>query len=360
MAKKSDSKVKDESIDRDGFGPSTVRDEVVLELKNLQTHFTTKWGTVKACDGVSYSVKKGETLGVVGESGSGKSVTALSIMRLIQSPPGLIAGGEVILNGRNILELSEKEMTRVRGGEISMILQDPMQALNPVFDINDQVGEAIGIHQNLKGKSRWEKVVDALKKVRIPAAETRARDYPHQLSGGMRQRVVGAIGISSNPSVIIADEPTTSLDVTIQAAYLRLLKQIQAETGAAIIFITHDFGIVAKMCDRVAVMYAGRIVEMADVREIFNNPLHEYTKALIGSVPKLEEKSGRLPQIEGQPPLLYNLPPGDSFAPRSPLKFDEKDANIRPELVEVKEGHFVQMSRCSVADFEKYKDLVSY
>ncbi len=360
MAKKSDSKVKDESIDRDGFGPSTVRDEVVLELKNLQTHFTTKWGTVKACDGVSYSVKKGETLGVVGESGSGKSVTALSIMRLIQSPPGLIAGGEVILNGRNILELSEKEMTRVRGGEISMILQDPMQALNPVFDINDQVGEAIGIHQNLKGKSRWEKVVDALKKVRIPAAETRARDYPHQLSGGMRQRVVGAIGISSNPSVIIADEPTTSLDVTIQAAYLRLLKQIQAETGAAIIFITHDFGIVAKMCDRVAVMYAGRIVEMADVREIFNNPLHEYTKALIGSVPKLEEKTGRLPQIEGQPPLLYNLPPGDSFAPRSPLKFDEKDANIRPELVEVKEGHFVQMSRCSVADFEKYKDLVSY
>ena len=162
MANKSDSKVKDESIDRDGFGPSTVRDEVVLELKNLQTHFTTKWGTVKACDGVSYSVRKGETLGVVGESGSGKSVTALSIMRLIQSPPGVIAGGEVILNGRNILELSEKEMTKVRGGEISMILQDPMQALNPVFDINDQVGEAIGIHQGLKGKSRWDKVVDAL------------------------------------------------------------------------------------------------------------------------------------------------------------------------------------------------------
>ena len=320
MANKSDSKVKDESIDRDGFGPSTVRDEVVLELKNLQTHFTTKWGTVKACDGVSYSVRKGETLGVVGESGSGKSVTALSIMRLIQSPPGVIAGGEVILNGRNILELSEKEMTKVRGGEISMILQDPMQALNPVFDINDQVGEAIGIHQGLKGKSRWDKVVDALRKVRIPAPDTRARDYPHQLSGGMRQRVVGAIGISSNPSVIIADEPTTSLDVTIQAAYLRLLKTIQGETGAAIIFITHDFGIVAKMCDRVAVMYAGRIVEMADVREIFNNPLHEYTKALIGSVPKLEEKTGRLPQIEGQPPLLYNLPPGDAFAPRSPLK----------------------------------------
>ena len=360
MVNKSDIKKNGESVDRDGFGPSTVQDEVVLELKNLQTHFTTKWGTVKACDGVSYAVKKGETLGVVGESGSGKSVTALSIMRLIQSPPGMIAGGEVILNGRNILELSEKEMTRVRGGEISMILQDPMQALNPVFDINDQVGEAIGIHQKVKGKTRWNKVVDALRKVRIPAPEMRARDYPHQLSGGMRQRVVGAIGISSNPSVIIADEPTTSLDVTIQAAYLRLLKQIQSETGAAIIFITHDFGIVAKMCDRVAVRYAGRIVEMADVREIFNNPLHEYTKALIGSVPKLEEKTGRLPQIEGQPPLLYNLPPGDAFAPRSPLKYDEKDALIRPELVEVEPDHFVQLSRCSVADFDKYKDKVSY
>ncbi|NCG35190.1 MAG: ATP-binding cassette domain-containing protein [Dehalococcoidales bacterium] len=360
MVNKSDIKKNGESVDRDGFGPSTVQDEVVLELKNLQTHFTTKWGTVKACDGVSYAVKKGETLGVVGESGSGKSVTALSIMRLIQSPPGMIAGGEVILNGRNILELSEKEMTKVRGGEISMILQDPMQALNPVFDINNQVGEAIGIHQKVKGKTRWNKVVDALRKVRIPAPEMRARDYPHQLSGGMRQRVVGAIGISSNPSVIIADEPTTSLDVTIQAAYLRLLKQIQSETGAAIIFITHDFGIVAKMCDRVAVMYAGRIVEMADVREIFNNPLHEYTKALIGSVTKLEEKTGRLPQIEGQPPLLYNLPPGDAFAPRSPLKYDEKDALIRPELVEVEQDHFVQLSRCSVADFDKYKDKVSY
>jgi oligopeptide/dipeptide ABC transporter ATP-binding protein len=241
-----------------------------------------------------------------------------------------------------------------------MILQDPMQALNPVFDINDQVGEAIGIHQKVKGKTRWEKVVDALRKVRIPAPETRAKDYPHQLSGGMRQRVVGAIGISSNPDVIIADEPTTSLDVTIQAAYLRLLKQIQSETGAAIIFITHDFGIVAKMCDRVAVMYAGRIVEMADVREIFNNPLHEYTKALISSVPKLEEKSGRLPQIDGQPPLLYDLPPGDSFAPRSPLKFDEKDALIRPELIEAQPNHFVQLSRCSVKDFDKYKEKVSY
>ena len=301
---------------QDGFGQTNIREEVVLNVKDLRTYFTTRWGTVKAVDGVSYFVRKGETLGVVGESGSGKSVTALSIMRLIPSPPGHIVGGEVILNGRDILQLPEKDMTKVRGGEIAMILQDPMTALNPVFTIENQVGEAIAIHQNLKGKALWEKVVDALKKVRIPAPEQRAKDYPHQLSGGMRQRVVGAIGISSSPGVIIADEPTTSLDVTIQAAYLRLLKQIQAEEGVAIIFITHDFGIVAKMCDRVAVMYAGRIVETGDVRSIFNSPRHPYTQALIESVPKLEEKTGRLRQIEGQPPLLYNLPAGCPYAPR--------------------------------------------
>ncbi len=300
----------------DTFGPSTIREETVLEVKDLRTYFTTRWGTVKAVDGVSYFVRKGETLGIVGESGSGKSVTALSVMRLIPSPPGHIVGGEVTLNGRDILQLSEKDMTRVRGGEIAMILQDPMTALNPVFTIENQVGEAITIHQGLKGKALWDKIIDALKRVRIPAAEQRAKDYPHQLSGGMRQRVVGAIGISSSPSVIIADEPTTSLDVTIQAAYLRLLKQIQAEEGVAIIFITHDFGIVAKMCDRVGVMYAGRIVETGSSRQIFNTPRHPYTQALIESVPKLEEKTGRLRQIEGQPPLLYNLPPGCPFAPR--------------------------------------------
>ena len=218
--------------------------------------------------------------------------------------------------------------------------------------------QGISIHQGDKGKNLFEKVVDALKSVRIPAADQRAKDFPHQLSGGMRQRVVGAIGISSNPSVIIADEPTTSLDVTIQGAYLRLLKQIQEETGVGIIFITHDFGIVAKMCDRVAVMYAGRIVESADVRTIFNNPLHEYTKALIESVPKLEQKTGRLTQIKGQPPALWDLPEGDTFAPRSTLKFTEKDASVRPELVEVSKGHFVQLSRSSVKDFKKYAHLV--
>lgn len=305
-----------QSSDRDRFGPDTVQEDIVLDVRDLKTYFTTRWGTVKAVDGVSYYVKRGETLGVVGESGSGKSVTALSIMRLVPSPPGQIVGGQVILNGRDILALPEREMTKVRGGEIAMILQDPMTALNPVFNIENQVGEGITIHEGFKGKQLWDKVIDALKKVRIPAAETRAKDFPHQLSGGMRQRVVGAIGISSGPSVVIADEPTTSLDVTIQAGYLRLLKQLQHEEGLGIIFITHDFGIVAKMCDRVAVMYAGRIVESGTVRQIFNTPRHPYTKALIDSVPKLEEKTGRLPQIDGQPPLLYNLPPGCPFAPR--------------------------------------------
>jgi len=345
-------------VDTDGFGESAISDEIVLEVSDLQTHFTTRWGTVKAVDGVSYHVRRGETLGIVGESGSGKSVTALSLMRLVPSPPGHIVGGSVILNGRNLLDLSEGEMTQVRGGEISIILQDPMQALNPVFNIQNQVGEAIRIHQHLKGSVLWDKIVDSLRKVRIPAPEVRAKDYPHQLSGGMRQRVVGAIGISSAPSVIIADEPTTSLDVTIQAAYLRLLRQIQQEEGVAIVFITHDFGIVAKMCDRVAVMYAGRIVELADVRTIFNEPKHEYTKALIGSVPKLEEKTGRLPQIEGQPPLLYNLPPGDAFAPRSTLEFDPEDALRRPPLVEVEKDHWVQLSRSSVAEYDKYAHLM--
>ena len=237
-----------EDADRDGFGPSTVQDDVILELKNLRTYFQTSYGTVKAVDGVSYYVKRGETLGVVGESGSGKSVTALSIMRLIPSPPGYIVGGEVILDGQNVLDLSDNEMAKIRGSKVGMILQDPMTALNPVFNIENQVGEAIRIHQKLKGQSLVDKIIHSLRQVRIPAAESRMKDYPHQLSGGMRQRVVGAISISCAPIVLIADEPTTALDVTIQAGYLRLLKEIQAETGVAIIFITHDFGIVAKMC----------------------------------------------------------------------------------------------------------------
>ena len=336
------------------------RSDVVLEVDDLRTYFVTRWGLVKAVDGVSFDLRRGETLGIVGESGSGKSVTALSIMRLVPSPPGHIVGGSVHLSGEDILQLDEKEMEKVRGDRVAMVLQDPMTALNPVFDIDDQVGEALKIHRNMKGNALREQVIDMLRKVRIPAPEVRIRDYPHQLSGGMRQRVVGAIGISCDPEVLIADEPTTSLDVTIQAQYLRLLKDLQAETGVGIMFITHDFGIVAKMCDRVAVMYAGRIVEHADVRTIFNNPKHEYTKALINSVPKLEEKTGRLAQIDGQPPLLYNLPTGDAFAERTPLPTLEKDFEIRPELVEIETDHWVQLSHSSVAEFDNYKHLVPY
>ncbi len=327
-----------EDADRDGFGPSTVQDDVILELKNLRTYFQTSYGTVKAVDGVSYHVKRGETLGVVGESGSGKSVTALSIMRLIPSPPGYIVGGEVILDGQNVLDLSDNEMAKIRGSKVGMILQDPMTALNPVFNIENQVGEAIRIHQNLKGQSLVDKIIHSLRQVRIPAAESRMKDFPHQLSGGMRQRVVGAISISCAPIVLIADEPTTALDVTIQAGYLRLLKEIQAETGVGIIFITHDFGIVAKMCDRVAVMYAGRIVETGDVRQIFNEPSHPYSEALLASVPKLEERTQRLYSIEGQPPPLFDLPPGCPFAPRCEYAQDVC-RDVYPVRSEIDENH---------------------
>ena len=296
--------------------------QVVLEVDGLKTYFQTRWGTVKAVDGVSFDLRRGETLGIVGESGSGKSVTMLSLMRLIPSPPGHIVDGRIVLEGEDLLQFSEKEMGNVRGSRIALIIQDPMTSLNPVFSIGNQVGEAIKIHQDIPKRSLLQQVLDVLRKVNIPAAEARVRDYPHQMSGGMRQRVVGAIGISCEPTVLIADEPTTSLDVTIQAQYLKLLKDLQEASNIALIFITHDFGIVAKMCDRVAVMYAGKIVEMGDVRDIFNNPSHPYTEALLASVPKLEEDVDRLYSIEGQPPTLHDLPPGCPFAPRCQYVMD--------------------------------------
>ena len=234
----------------------------VLKVENLRTYFRTRWGEVKAVDGVSFELRKGETLGIVGESGSGKSVTMLSMMRLIPMPPGRIVEGSITLDGEDLLQLSESEMSKVRGSKIALIIQDPMTSLNPVLSIGNQVTEAIRIHQDIPKRSVMEKALEVLRKVNIPAAESRVRDYPHQMSGGMRQRVVGAIGISCQPLVLIADEPTTSLDVTIQAQYLKLLRDLQQESGLSLIFITHDFGIVAKMCDRVAVMYAGRIVEV--------------------------------------------------------------------------------------------------
>ena len=316
--------------------------EIVLEVRDLRTYFVTRWGVVKAVDGVSFDLRRGETLGIVGESGSGKSVTTLSIMRLVPSPPGHIVGGQVLLEGDDILQLSEGDMEHVRGSRIGMVLQDPMTALNPVFDIEDQVGEALKIHKGLGGDSLKDTVIDMLRKVRIPAPDVRIKDYPHQLSGGMRQRVVGAIGISCDPAVLIADEPTTSLDATIQAQYLRLLRELQESTGVGIIFITHDFGIVAKMCDRVAVMYAGKIVEQGDVRQIFNNPSHPYTEALIQSVPKMEVKEDRLYSIPGQPPALWDLPQGCSFAPRCRYAFDRCGEEYPPEFT-VDEG---QIAAC--------------
>ena len=313
--------------------------QIVLEVEDLKTYFQTRWGTVKAVDGVSFDLRRGETLGIVGESGSGKSVAMLSLMRLISTPPGQIVGGKILLEGEDLLQLSEKEMGNVRGSQIALIIQDPMTSLNPVFTIGNQVGEAIKIHQEIPNSGVLQRVLDVLRRVNIPAAETRVRDYPHQMSGGMRQRVVGAIGISCEPMVLIADEPTTSLDVTIQAQYLKLLKDLQQASNIALIFITHDFGIVAKMCDRVAVMYAGKIVEMGDVREIFNNPSHPYTEALLASVPKLEEDVDRLYSIEGQPPMLHDLPPGCPFAPRCQYVMD-RCLEAYPPTISLTERHY--------------------
>ena len=320
--------------------------EVVLKVDDLRTYFTTRWGTVKAVDGISFDLRRGETLGIVGESGSGKSVTMLSLMRLIPIPPGRIVSGSITLDGEELLQMSDGEMNKIRGSKIALIIQDPMTSLNPVFTIGNQVSEAIRIHQDIPRRSVMEQALSVLRKVNIPAAETRMRDYPHQMSGGMRQRVVGAIGISCQPQVLIADEPTTSLDVTIQAQYLALLKELQRDSNVGLIFITHDFGIVAKMCDRVAVMYAGRIVEQGTVRDIFNNPSHPYTEALLASVPKMEEDVDRLYSIEGQPPTLHDLPTGCPFAPRCQYVMDRCREEY-PDQISINDGHHASCWRLS-------------
>src|SRR5256712_3745218 len=312
--------------------------DVILEVDDLHTYCFTRWGVVKAVDGVSFSLRQGETLGIVGESGSGKTMTALSLLRLVPRPTARIVRGSIRLGGEDLLAKSEREMRAIRGRRISMILQDPQTSLNPVFTIGNQLIEAIRIQHRDGHRSLVRRAIDGLKQVRVAAPERRVQDYPHQISGGMKQRVVGAIAISCEPGVIIADEPTTSLDVTIQAQYLRLLREIQEETGLSIIFITHDFGIVAKMCDRVMVMYAGRAVETGSVRDIFNHPSHPYTQALLNSVPKLEERTTRLYSIEGQPPALWNLPSGCRFAARCPYT-DERCEREYPPSFPVVEGH---------------------
>ncbi len=312
--------------------------EPVLKVDGLCTHFTTPRGIAKAVDGVSFDLHPAETLGLVGESGCGKTITSLSILRLVPRPAGKIVAGSILFKGQDLLKLSEGEMRRVRGRHISMILQDPQSSLNPVFNIGSQIMEAVEIHHKKEGRPRlWGRVLESLRLVQISDPDRRATQYPHQMSGGIKQRVVGAMMISCQPEMLIADEPTTSLDVTIQAQYLRLLREIQDKTQLAILFITHDMGIVAKMCHRVAVMYAGRIVEVGDVREIFHHPSHPYTQALMASVPRMQ-KVQRLQSIEGQPPSLYSLPPGCAYAERCPVK-KETCAREKPPLVLLDKGH---------------------
>ena len=289
--------------------------DVILQVNDLHTYFFNRRGVTKAVDGITFTLRQGETLGIVGESGCGKTMTALSLLGLVPRPAARIVSGEIILDGEDLTKKSEEEMRKIRGRKISMILQDPQTSLNPVFSIGNQVIEALGISEKTNRKSMLNRAVESLRSVRVAAPESRMNDYPHQMSGGMKQRVIGAISMASSPNVIIADEPTTALDVTIQLQYLNLLKDIQQETGMAIIFITHDFGIVARMCDRVAVMYAGRIVESADVRSLFNKPSHPYTQALINSVPQMD-RTDRLFSIDGQPPALWDLPEGCRFAER--------------------------------------------
>ncbi len=290
----------------------------LLKIIDLKTYFFTQEGVTKAVDGISFTVRKGETFGIVGESGSGKTITSLSILRLVPPPSGKIIGGKILFDGEDLLEKGPKEMRAYRGRRISMVTQDPMTSLNPVYRIGNQIMEAIVYHQALKGKALRQKAMEMVRLVQIPSPEVRVTEYPHQFSGGMRQRAMIAMALSCQPDLLIADEPTTALDVTIQAQILRLMKEVQGVFGTAIIFITHDLGIVANMCDRVAVMYAGKILEQADVRTIFHFPKHPYTKGLMDSIPKLGEKKERLQAIEGQPPDLGNLPSGCRFSPRCP------------------------------------------
>src|ERR671911_716712 len=277
----------------------------LLELRNLSTHYVSARGArvVKAVDNVSLALDAGETLGVVGESGSGKTTLALSILRLLPTAAAN-AGGEILFDGEDILKKSPEEMRQVRGKRIAMILQDPMASLNPLFTIGDQVGEPLRVHEGASRASAWKRAIELLRSVRIASPETRVTQFPHEMSGGMRQRIVGAVGISCEPRLLIADEPTTSLDLTIQAQYLKLLRDLQREHGLALIFITHNLGIVAKMCDQLAVMYAGRVVEHGPVSRIFNRPSHPYTKALLGSIPRMSDNRDHLTAIDGQPPDL--------------------------------------------------------
>jgi oligopeptide/dipeptide ABC transporter ATP-binding protein len=321
-------------------------DPAILEIDDLHTHFFTQAGVIRAVDGVSFTVRAGETLGIVGESGCGKSVTALSVLRLVDSPPGRIVSGTIRFDGTDLIDLSESEMEDIRGNEISMIFQEPMTSLNPLMTVGRQIAEAISLHQRLSPRGSMDQAVEMLRRVSIPEPERRVHAYPHQLSGGMRQRVMIAMALSCNPKVLIADEPTTALDVTIQAQILELMRELQETFGTAIVLITHDMGVVAENADRVVVMYAGRKVEEANAKVLFEAPGHPYTRGLLGSIPKLDvaarldARRNRLNEIKGMVPSLHNLPEGCTFAPRCEFATDQCRAAY-PPLVQHRPGHAI-------------------
>ncbi|QUH20976.1 ABC transporter ATP-binding protein [Alkaliphilus sp. B6464] len=310
----------------------------LLEIKDLAIHYIAEDGTVRAVEDMSLEVGKGETLGLVGETGAGKTTTALGIMQLVPDPPGKIVSGEILFEGEDLLKKNQQELRKVRGNKISMIFQDPMTSLNPVMTVGDQIGEVIKLHQKVNAKQAWAKAQEMLETVGIPGE--RAKDYPHQFSGGMRQRVVIAIALACNPTLLIADEPTTALDVTIQAQVLELMKKLKEEFKTSMIMITHDLGIVADVCDKVAIMYAGKVVEYTDKRKLFTNPKHPYTLGLFNSIPNIEEDEDRLKPIKGLMPDPTNLPTGCPFHPRCPKATAECSKRI-PKKTEVEPGHYV-------------------
>jgi oligopeptide/dipeptide ABC transporter ATP-binding protein len=316
----------------------------LLEVQNLKTYFFTEDGVVKAVDGVDFTVNPGEVLGLVGESGCGKSVTSLSIMRLI-GIPGKVVDGQIFFEGRNLLQLSESEMVDMRGNRISMIFQQPQSSLNPVFKVGDQVAEVLQIHQNMGREESWERAVDLLRLVRIPDPESKAHAFPHEMSGGQAQRVMIAMALALNPQLLIADEPTTALDVTIQAQIIDLMRDLRNRMGTSVILITHDLGVIAELADRVAIMYAGRIVEHSDIKAIFAKPLHPYTQGLIASIPVLGKIQDRLEVIPGSVPNLINLPEGCKFAPRCRSRIEYGLAictEVEPDLIPILPQHTVR------------------
>ncbi|MED4203327.1 ABC transporter ATP-binding protein [Neobacillus mesonae] len=327
-------------------------DKKLLELSNLKTYFFVDNRQIPAVNGVDLYINEGETLGIVGESGCGKSVTSLSVMRLLGHTPGRVVDGSIHFKGKNLLSIPEDEMREIRGNEIAMIFQEPMTSLNPVYKIGEQIGEAVKLHLKYDKKKTRGHVINMLKLVGIPRAEEIIDEFPHQLSGGMRQRVMIAMAMSCNPTLLIADEPTTALDVTIQAQILELMKKLKKEKGTAIMLITHDLGVVAEMCDRIVVMYAGKVVEEADVIEIFENPKHPYTKGLLNSIPKLGQKTNRLDPIPGNVPTPANMPKGCKFAPRCSQAMDFCKEND-PDLLQISKGH---QCRCFLYQKELTKE----